>query len=533
MRRFFVILFLLIGFPVHSWEDIKPRHEFFLQGEFRNDTIDYDDIEKMFVRDKIRLSYNTSSLSFTHMYIMSGEHRFTWNIIIRALSPRFESTIGNYYINAGAGLLLGKKSALSPDPFNRRTIISRNNLIIPCSTGNPQFCFQGIAASMSFPITSAVFSMTGFCSFRNRYVKNDSYESGSIISSFQSVIASSKKNYRISEPVAVNDYGGMLVLNVADRILIQTYVIYSNIRRSNSRMLLWNYNEAEIIPQGDKAFFAWGLYAQYADDYITLFCECGVPSRIVSSFGKKQQPQRDIGLLFGLKFRHPVFSISFTGKTTGRNFYSPYSAGNYYAERILAADISVRPVRRLTLGSSFFSEKKISPSHNQHTLSSNRRERVYLLYALPDKGAFTASFTCLETEKQYGKDRFLQFRSSLRYYIHASILLTFSGKAQKKGTNGYAGSINSGVSFSFMNCMTMTVNYGRIFASKNNEIYSVVAPQRDSITPGKMVDRSCNLITCKLSFRYRWSIFSARYQYQFNGNTSMLHRFEISAMLRF
>src|SRR4030042_5524718 len=150
-------------------------------------------------------------------------------------------------------------------------------------------------------------------------------------------------------------------------------------RRSNNHRLLWNYGDRNI-QEGEKAFYAYGFFSQYHDDYITLFIELGFPNRVLLSAVGGSRTERGYGLLYGLFFRHPVCSLSFSGKHADKQFYSPYSSGKNYAETAWMAQIAVRPLKLLSLGGAFFAEKKISAAGNERYLPFLRREQVFLKF---------------------------------------------------------------------------------------------------------------------------------------------------------
>jgi hypothetical protein len=528
LRSVLIVVVLAHAFQTQAAEKNKFLPELLVQGEYRRDTLDYDDVEKQFAREKISLLFSKkSSLDFTHVYIDSTkENRFTWNIAVRDISPHFSCILGNYYINFGAGLLVGKKIGISSDLFSRKIIVSRNSVFMPCNSGNPLFCFQGIAAIASYSFTDVTVSLSSFVSIKNRYANNKIYEAEKTELSFNSIIYRSNKDYLHTEPVEVNDYGCAADIRLGDHILLQTYFIYSDIRRNN-KSILWNYGDRGTMACGDKAFYGYGLFAQYRDEYITIFFESGVPNRVVRNSDGKHENVRDYGLVYGIKFRHPVFSLSLTGKNTGKTFYSPYSSGNGSAENAWMANMSVTPLKKLTVGAGFFGERNISPAYNESYLRSIRLEKAYLQYRLQTRGRVLLKFIRLESVKQSGIERYLQLVSSIKYYINDSVLLSLSGKAQKKDSGICSASVNTGIGFTMWNYFTFMMYFSRYFISNKNYLYSTVVPNTDAITSGSFIKTSSNVLTGKVSVRYRDAVISVRYEHQFFEGRSIQHRVDL------
>ena len=199
-----------------------------LQAEYRRDTLDYDDREKNFTREKIRLEFGESLADVTHVYVgEEREHRFTGSLALRGLTPYFDCVAGHYYANFGAGLIAGTKTYASPDPFTRGPILTRGAPFTPCTGGNPLYCFQGLAGGFIIPAGPVSLSVRGFFSYRDRFVRNDIYLPDVTGTSLGSIIARRTGDYRYSEPVVISDYGCVIDLCIADRFMIQAYFIHT------------------------------------------------------------------------------------------------------------------------------------------------------------------------------------------------------------------------------------------------------------------------------------------------------------------
>ncbi|OHD66660.1 MAG: hypothetical protein A2176_05190 [Spirochaetes bacterium RBG_13_51_14] len=520
---------LLCCSPAYAAEPIWSDPELSIQAEYRQDTLDYDDVEKKFCSEKARLSFGKSSASFTHVYInATGEHRFTWNLTISGIPPYFDCILGHYYANFGAGLLVGRKRALSSDQFSRRLIVSRGSPFLPCSSGNPLYSFHGAAAGFTVPVGGISLSVRGFVSFRNRFARNDAYAPDSTGNSFNSILGRLQKDFRYSEPVEINDYGSVVDLRISEHFFLQSYFLYAGIRRAVNRSFLWNYGDGGL-PLGEKAFYCFGFFFQYRDDYITLFIELGFPNKVLSTPAGMTRSVRDFGILYGLTFRHRACELSFAGKNTGNNFYSPYSSGVSHAETACAIGIRIRPLPELCLGCGFFGEKKISSAANQSYLPSIIREQVFFKYGAARKGSVSARLSFVEQEKKTGIDRYIQIKSSAKIYAKKSVLFSFSGTAQRKGDGRYSGSINAGTSLCMLRYLTVTLFYSRFFIGRDNPLYTSISPRPNSITPGMLVKATSHMATCRLTARYHDVRISARYQHQFTGTGSRQYRIEVSA----
>jgi hypothetical protein len=532
MYRTAVILAALLCFAAASpGKESGENVTLEVQAEYRRDTIDYDDREKSFTREKVGCAFGESSASITHVYISEdNEHRFTGSLALRGISPYVDCIAGHYYANFGAGLIAGKKTYASPDPFTRSLIVSRGDPFTPCTGGNPLYCFQGVAAGFIIPAESFTLSVRGFFSYRDRFVRNDNYLPGVTGTSFTSILARAVRDYRYAEPVEISDYGCVIDLRVADRLLLQAYFLYAGIRRSTGSPLLWNYGDRGLL-LGEKAFYAYGFFAQYRDDYISLFMEIGIPSRVMSTVSGRRGTIRDYGLLYGVTFTHEACALTFSGKNCGRNFYAPYGAGTAYAESAWLVGLAVRPRRFVTLHGSFYAEKKLSSASALSYLPFLKRERLRVKYAVPRKASCSFQVTALQDEKKNRAEHSLQVKVSAAVYIMESILLTASGTARREEGNAWSGSVRARMSLCLLRYFSLSFSYSRFFVFRGDPLYAPRPSGSDSISTGRYIDESSHVISCRLSARYRDFRFSASYQHRFTGDRTLEQRLELSGTI--
>ncbi|HNW27056.1 MAG TPA: hypothetical protein PKN50_01155 [Spirochaetota bacterium] len=534
MRRLQVIIALLsLGAPAFGGEDTRSAPRVAISAEYRQDTLDYDDVEKRFFRESARLTFGKSSASFTHINVdMTKDNRFTWNINLRGLSPCFESIIGNYYANFGAGLLVGRKTALSPDLFKRTLAVSTGNPFTPCSSGNPYFSFMGIAAGVRFSSERVSLSLDGYYSFRNRFARNDRQFPGFTGTSFTSILMRTEKDYRYSEPVEINDCGYSLMARIAGHLTMQSYFIYTFIKRSGNRNLVWNF-DARMVPGGEKNFYGYGFYFQYRDDYILIFVDVCFPNRVSTAVGGRTRTVRGFGIMYSLAFRHRACSLSFVGKQTDTDFYSPYSAGKSHPETACTAVFSARPVRTFTMGASFFSEKNRMPSGNERYLRFTRREQVFIKYHSHLKGSCSVRAALVEWDGKDNKERHLRISSSSSIFIMKSILFTLGGSVQRKIPGRFSGSLSAGIRFTLFNATTFNMRYSRFFIRAGTSLYAAASRQAGSISRSTAVKSSSNILAGGLQARFAGCRLSLDYFHQFTRRRTIRSSVEASVTCLF
>lgn len=526
MRRSILIYAALALLGAAPGEREDPRIT--LRAEYRQDALDYDDAEKRFLRESSRLDFGRSSAGITHIHIPeTPSHRFTWHLHLRGISPHFDAAMGHYRLNFGTGLLVGKKRSVSPDAFTRRLVISRGAPFFPSDTGNPLFSFHGAAASATIVGPMCMASAGGFFSFRNRFAREDPLLPGTSRSGFPTILSGMDKDHRRTEPAEIFDWGCFLTMVIGRRLTAQSYLINTGIRRSGGRPLLWGRD-------GDgaaRAFGGYGFFLQYRDEYIALFAELCFPRLAGRTTTGRKQTSRARGLSGGLAFNHPALTLSFSGKSTTGNYFSPYASGRSRAETAWAADITLRPVPRLSIGSGVYLEKSKTPSSREPHRPALRREAVSIRYGSAGRGSITARFTCVEKEKRRGIERSLNLRLSGKIYLRRSVLFRLQGTGQSRERGRHSTSLGGGVTLWLFNFLEVRATYARFFIDRNDPLYSV-APKREArISPGSYVRESSNRIGLGLRARWGSASLTGACLHLFTGSRTIRTRLEFSASL--
>lgn len=532
MRRAALTLALSILLsPAQARELASRDTRLTVRAEYRQDAIDYDGNEKRFIRDSATVSFGKSSANFTHVHIGDKkENRFTWYINMSGITPYFNCLLGNFYLNFGAGLVAGKKRATVPDPFSRGPVVSAGVPFSPCAAGSPLYAFRGFAAGPACEIGPLSVSLTGFYSFRTRYVRTDINLLDVTGSSFNSLLARTKKDYRYSEPAEIGDSGCLFMVHIGGRLTLQSYFIHTAAARSGARRLLWDYGDLGT-PEGVKASYSYGFFVRYRDNAIEMFIELGFPTIIISTAAGGGRKSSGFGLIYGLKFMHRGCTLSFTGKSCDRQFYAPYAAGSSRAETSWKADIVLRPIERLTLGVACFSEKKASAAGYERYRPSSIREDAFIRYRVPGKGSFSAAIGHLEEDRQRGVQRSLRLKSSAAIFIMKSIRLSARGSFLKKGRSRHSGSIGAGLSLCMLHFFRVDLRYSRYYIARGNPLYASRATYRNSITRMTGINSTSDIAACRVSARWRGSRVSLAYEHRFSGRRSIDSRIEASATM--
>ena len=306
MRRNALILILFCAIlPARLRAEIPA--DFFIESEYKKDSINYSETEQYFYREKLSVLFSgENALNLGYVYIEQEEKkRYTWSLVLNDVSPYFSFIMGNYYVNFGYDLIVGRKMAFEPDVFSNRTGEGNQNLFIPCKSGNPLYSFNGIAASCSKKIININTSLNFFYSINERFIDSDSYESGSIFSSMATIDGKYDKTYNASEPVEIHTTGGLLSLNAMDAFTLQLFYIFTLIKSQDKNKILWDSYDSYYAEYGTSGLLGNGFLLEYRDDYLNIFCEGDMTVRETNTDNKQKDNLKGYGMLYGITFRPP------------------------------------------------------------------------------------------------------------------------------------------------------------------------------------------------------------------------------------
>ncbi len=505
-----------------------------LAGQYRSDTIDYDDKEKTYFRERGETRFSReSSLGFTHITIPeTGEKRFTWFLKLHDISENLKILAGNFQASFGSGLILGRKSYLSPDPFSSSLKVARNKVFIPEKSGNPRYSFNGLAIEIPFRGEDLEFSLNGFISHRNRYMEDEELEISATENSLNTLFSKTDFSSGNSEPVRVVDYAVMSRVRFFG--LFSMEACYINTRLKGPRgTLLWDLYRYEDELRGIEEYNGYSLFFRYGDDYITLFTEYSGTITISSSPESGKSSSRGEGFLYGIRFRHPRFAFSVTGKNTSEDFTAIYSGTSPYPERSWLGSASYSLIKGLALGVSVSSEKRLRPGKYQAYLPHVRREEGGIKYRRGKLFRFSLSGSRVEYTKELEDIRKYQERLSASWRVAGFLGLTIKGMYQHSATGSPSGSAGTELSLFADDFLKLTLAYRRYFISRDNSLYDKIFPDENSISTGSFIDNSLQTVETGIRIKGEKNIFSSSYQATLRGSEVIRKKFRVMGKLVF
>ena len=494
-------LIISITSPLTAWSD---DYIIGIKTGVSREILDYEeDKSNLILRGGAVLDIpDTFSFNYTAIRNIDNDtFSYTWNLQVKEVSGFVNFTAGNYNLHFGSGLMMGRKSYSSGDPFSKKISIAKERTIVPSNSGNPQYSLYGTVFEFYKSFEELKIYFIPFFSIQRRFISRQSFESGSIDSSLFSLNSKIEKSGNNTEPVNIINYGGVAGLQTLSLFNFQIYYFETDLKGDSGKDILWDKNKyysrdgADLIKQG-------GLFAEYADNNISLFIEPAFSSitgsEVVTGYA----------MAWGAGIQNHLMNFSVKGKNSGYNFHSEYSSGSRTPERIWELKCGISPHRIFKTGFIVYTEKDLVPGYNKKYIEGSVEEEI---------------FSTLNTEKididmnfkrreYYSTDRehpINQGNLSASLSLSDRIYLKVRSSAQKKD-EGISGLGGCEVRYLFSGYMGLSMGYTRIVIKGENPLYAMITPasEHSSIT---RFDESAHGVSVNLKYKKEKNSFYIRF----------------------
>ena len=116
------------------------NYELLVKSGVSREVLDYEgDSADLTARGGTSLNLADSfNFNFTALRnIDTGSSSCTWNIAVKNISGSLDFISGNYSLHFGSGLMMGRPSYRSSDPFSKKISIAKDQSISPSNGGKP------------------------------------------------------------------------------------------------------------------------------------------------------------------------------------------------------------------------------------------------------------------------------------------------------------------------------------------------------------------------------------------------------------
>ena len=434
------------------------------------DVLNYeDDSEKLVIRGGTRFTLpDTFNFELTTLRNMDDKtSSYTWNLAAENLCGFMDFNCGNFNLHFGSGLMMGKQSYSSGDPFSKKISIARDQTISMSNGGNPEYSLSGIVCDLYKTYDRLKIYLIPFFSDQRRYISYESFDDGAVDSSLFTLNTKIRKSGTSTEPVNIINYGGVLGLQTLDMFNIQLYYFETDLKSDRNRDILWDRNR-NYAGEGIDLIRNCGFFAEYTDRNISFFIEPAVSSI------DREKTVTDFALAWGIGIQNSLTSLVLKGKNTGTDFHSEYSSGGRTPERIWEMKCGIFPLKFFETGFILYSEKNLVPSYNKNYTEGSIQEE---LFASIDSG--TAEIDLNIKRRTYYSSDLKNFtnQGNLSAGITPSERWYLKGRTsvQKREDDlSYLAGVE--VKFLFLDYFSFSFGYTRIIIDGETPFYAVVTP---------------------------------------------------------
>jgi hypothetical protein len=510
--------------------------DFFIQSEYKKDTVDYSDITTYYYREKLSILFSKeSALNSSYIYLeQEKDYKYTWNLILNDISSGFSLITGNYFTHFGSGLLIGKKRIYDPDIFAFR--ISENDFaeykpaFTPCNTGNPVFAFNGLGSSFRWQTQETKFALNTFYSIKERFIDEESYDSNRIDNTMDTLDSKTKHEYNHNEPVEIHTGGAMLSAIMLNCMAFEAYFLNADIRSRYKEEILWENNGTSNGSTGISKLNGFGMFSEYKDYFFNVLIDGAVTQKESITDNDKIKKDYGYGILYKLKFSPPFLKMTITGKEIGDSFYSPYtsSIGDDYPESAWFFDTEIKPYTNIKLITKISSQKKTAPSSADDELPVTKKEIISIAYSNGMLENIEITFKRREKtdeKKEIKKQLYL----STDIVITNFLKINFSSSYHWIDDNHESKIFRGGFQLTPANDIKINLTYIAANISDDNSVYTIISPLKDSSTPGFYITENSSAVVIKSEIKIGKIFLSGRYFYQYNKSKPLHTRLEFYA----
>lgn len=474
----FITALIIILFPEFS---SGKNYEIEIKSGVSSEVLDYEqDMEKIILRGgtAVKLS-ETFFFNFTALRNIDDKiTSCTWSIEVNGINSIMNFTSGNYNLHFGSGLMMGKPSYSSQDPFTKKISIAKDRTITVSKGGNPEYSFYGAAPCFYSTFEDLNIYLIPFFSIQKRFISSESIDAGVIDSSLYSLNTKIRKEGNYTQPADIINRGGVSGLQISDLFNIQCYYFETDLKGESGEDILWDADKY-YAGGGIDLIINSGIFAEYDDGNISFFIEPAMSSI------KNESTLRDFAAAWGIGIKNSIMNFAMKGKNCGKNFHSEYSSGSRTPERIWEARCGIYPLSFFETGFILYSEKDLTPSYNKDYVEGSIQEE---LFAALNSGPMDINFN-FKRKEHYSDDREDNTdQANLSAAVTASERFFFKFKTSAQRSYDGISYISGGeMKLLFSGFIAISLGYTRIIINGKMPFYAVITPatEHSSITAFK------------------------------------------------
>lgn len=458
--------------------------------EYRQDALDYDMIKQHYVRTKVGIKSDYGEINAAVVKTTSNETKATWSFMN---SSTFASIVcGHYYVHNAAGLLLGKPTSYSPDPF----IINppkKTSGISLCKSGNPEFAMYGMVASVyDSPQNKKVQLQVGI-SIRESYIKTDDAEKKLYPYSIGGLLSRDAREGLYGEPVTTRSYFALLTVQPLEYFTLQGCTYYTHVIHDNGR-LLFDANDQGSSTVG--SFGGYSLYAHYRHNVLSLFCEYAVSKKEIKKTERVNEYKS--AYMCGITMQKKGIRMSCIVKKSNDEYYAPFSStfGGNTPREVYYYSIRLQPISLLRISWAYIDQNNLLPS-TYYVEYPHKRIHYINVHYKQKHISLLSDYRIAWFYKGGRENSVSRYQQAFRYGITKHSSLNAKGGMYSGGDNPWYAALGWGLRLD-----NFQKDISAMYAHSNGgKIYAAMLPLTHSNIISETIARSSFLFVVRISYR--------------------------------
>jgi hypothetical protein len=514
MRAVIALLLALVPLAASGMYDIST--------EYRSDSFEDEEKERVFFRGTGSVFIDERRGAGCTVIRFPEEKRgsFTW-YAKAASDSGFSLLAGNFYAQAGSGLLSGRLKPYIPDPFAEEREIVQKSVFKECSGGYPDYAYQGAALSYQPSRGGGIDGLYFFGSMAPRFYSEDYGRSSD--SSYSTILGNTEKEGSKYEPVFARSAGAVVSSGLFSVLRFELSGIYNDLRDGDGRPVLWSAGNDGACER--TAGFS--FYCAYNDGVCSAFGE----------YARNIQRWIDGGTTYSLNsyawqgrgsVKTERFSLTVSGKRIADGYYLPYfsSMGKRTPSEGIFLESVICPYRLFSFRLYSSSDRNTSVSAFTPEKIPSCKESARIDITPEGKGSLFFMYRQIGDALMLPEKRQTSTGAEYRFIREFSAHADFT---DQRSDHLRSRSILSGVNFFFLSVMNGSVQGGYSRVDKGDTMYQdALALDAEGASWMSVRERSWNA-GARLGIALKSFSAAVRYAVQGEGKRLYHTRFECRA----
>jgi len=362
---FIVYLLVLLQMPAIAVNSISV--------EYRQDALDYGVEKEHYIRTRATIATDKTEVNAT--LVQSNDKKYaTWSCMLQGDYVAIAG--GHYFINNGAGLLLGKASAYNPDPYSIN--VPKNDTFISlCKSGNPQYSMYGMVVSLYDVRDLTTIKLDVGVSYKECYISSADAQNKIYPYSIHGLLSHFEREGLYTEPVQVMTSFVHATAKPFQYVTLKGCYYATKVYYNNAQILLNADNQENAM----RSFGGYSLYTQYQDNVVSVFSEYAVSHVLMRNAGDSEKGYSK-AYYCGAIIKDKGYTMKSIIQKSDKDFFAPFgnTFGSNSPRDVYYYSVSIKPLKKFTCSWAYTDQNNLLPSTYYTEYPHKRINKIWVAY---------------------------------------------------------------------------------------------------------------------------------------------------------